>query len=447
METARKLTIADDPKRISNNKPRPLWREPMAEEKIMETVEKLMTENITYGKDRILGFPGTTPEPVSVDVYSRFIARHSNNIGLHSNKKIGIASEVGFSGSQEAERQVIEMAADLMGAYPEEIDGYIASGGTEANIVGCWIGRNLENNRPTAMVCSFLTHYSILKACNVLRIGTKANDDGSGIHILGTDNSGHILLHQLEEKLYEIVAKGIQNIIVIGNAGTTMLGSVDDIPAMGKIIRGIKIDFPDLNIHFHVDAAFGGFVIPFIENLPNIGFEISEVDSITLDVHKMGLAPYGSGIILARRGLFEKIKTSAPYVPGNDLTLCGSRSGTMALSCWAAMRKIGKNGYAQKAFRLMKLTHYIQSRFYDFRIPTFRSDINIVAVKIPLSEAMKAKYITHTHNDFPVNMSNPTNTGQKIVWNVVVMEHTRKKLIEEFLSDFQKDHFEKGYFY
>jgi len=85
----KKLIIADNLKRTGDNKSRPLWHEPMTKEEIMETVGKLMKENITYGKERILGFPGTAPEPISVEIYSQYISRHSNNIGLHSNKESG----------------------------------------------------------------------------------------------------------------------------------------------------------------------------------------------------------------------------------------------------------------------------------------------------------------------------------------------------------------------
>ena len=194
----------------------------------------------------------------------------------------------------------------------------------------------------SAIVTSFLTHYSIVKAANILGIGTEPKSNGTGLHALGTDENGHILIDKFEEKLKEFAKKDIRNVIVVGNAGTTMLGSVDNLPTMGQTITTIKKLYPSMSIHFHIDAAFGGFVIPFIESLPEIGFSVPEVDSIAIDAHKMGLSPYGSGIILARHKLFKRIESIAPYVPGNDCTLCGSRAGAMAISCWALMRKIGK---------------------------------------------------------------------------------------------------------
>jgi tyrosine decarboxylase/aspartate 1-decarboxylase len=335
----------------------PRWQRSLGNKVIETAIAREMEKNICYGKDCILGFPGTSPLPIAAEIYAEYLGRHPNNIGLHSN---ATKSELGFGGSQEIERQVIEMAADLMGASPYDVDGYISSGGTEANIMGCWIGRDRAKGRKAALVCSFLTHYSVAKACNMLGIGSQPQADGSGLNRLGTDENGHLLIPQLRNKLAELIMKGIGNIIIVANAGTTMLGSVDNVAEICKEKSILLSKFPEINVHIHVDAAFGGFVIPFIDGLPEIGFQNELVDSVTIDVHKMGLAPYGSGIILARHGLFSAVETHAPYVPGNDHTICGSRSGAMALSCWAAMRSMGKRGYAKKVSKLMDLADRIR---------------------------------------------------------------------------------------
>lgn len=409
------------------------WKEPLSGKVIRKQVAHFARQNISYEKDRIIGFPGTNPEPISVEIYCRYLSLHSNNIGLHTNRSAK-DREVGFGGTQEAENEVIAMAADILDAKPCEVDGYISPGGTEANIVGCWIGRNAHPNKSSAIICSHLAHYSISKAANILGIGIKAERDGSGLHILGTDVSGHILLDLFEKKLEELAKKKVFNIIIIGNAGTTMLGSIDNIPAMSEIIEKIRKRFLKSNFHFHIDAAFGGFVIPFLDNLPKIGFSNKNVDSVTIDVHKMGFAPYGSGMILARRGLFEHVKSFAPYIPGNDYTLCGSRSGAMALSCWAAMRKIGKKGYAQYAKKFFRTTQEIQTKLKKSDLETFPSDINIIAVKGKFPKILGNTFITHIHNNFPVDLANPNLSLTHPIWNIVVMPHTKIKVINELVA-------------
>ncbi|MFH1367309.1 MAG: hypothetical protein ABIH38_05005 [Patescibacteria group bacterium] len=119
-----------------SSKAKPLWQKGASDRVISRKIDGFVKGNIRYGQDRILGFPGTTPDMAAVEVYTRHLSSHPNNIGMHTNS-VGRKSEVGFSGTQEAERQVISMAADLLNGRSDEIDGYISSGGTEANIVGC----------------------------------------------------------------------------------------------------------------------------------------------------------------------------------------------------------------------------------------------------------------------------------------------------------------------
>lgn len=414
------------------NKPRPVWRDSIENEKIKKRAKEFIEQNICYGKDKIIGFPGTTPMQIAVEVYSDCLSRHSNNIGMHVNKK-KTQCEIGFAGTQKAESEVIAMLADLMDADACEVDGYITSGGTEANLVGCWMGRDAHPQRISAVICSYLTHYSIAKAANVLGIGIYPSQNGRGLHVLGTDENGHLLLVQLKEKLFELATKNVPNIIVVANAGSTMLGSVDNIPLMDKIVGEFKNKFPAINFHFHVDAAFGGFVIPFIKTLPKIDFSNPNVDSITIDLHKMGLTPYGSGVLLARRGLFERTKSKAPYIPGDDCTLCGSRSGAMAVACWATMKSIGKKGYECYANRLVSLADAIRLKFDAAGFQTFRNDINIVAVKGTFPLSLRNVYVTHVHEKFPANLENPLDSENTTAWNVVVMNHTTTELIDEFI--------------
>ena len=48
-------------------------------------------------------------------------------------------------------------------------------------------------------------------------------------------------------------------VAIVGTAGTAELGAVDPIEELSKIALRH-------NVHLHVDAAFGGLVIPFLTN-------------------------------------------------------------------------------------------------------------------------------------------------------------------------------------
>ena len=93
---------------------------------------------------------------------------------------------------------------------------------------------------------------------------------------------------------------------MVGIAGTTELGLVDDIPEISKIAKSY-------GVYLHVDAALGGFIIPFLNyknnNQLNFDFKCKGVSSITIDPHKMGLAPVPSGgIIFRKKKYIEKFE-------------------------------------------------------------------------------------------------------------------------------------------
>lgn len=402
------------------------WQNPLESEEIMDYLQQFAAKNIRYGEDKILGFPGTTPHPISVPVFTQHLLMHANNIGMHTSTGPDAESEVGFNGTQEAERQVIAMCADLMGASLQTVDGYIASGGTEANIVGCWMGRNAVAGGTCAIVYSHAAHYTIPKAANLLNITDR--------RIIGTDTNGRLSIEQLDAELSKLIMRGISNIIVVATVGTTMLGSIDNVPAISKVVEKYRNAGSTSNIHLHVDAAFGGFVVPFISEAPRIGFQNPSVDSVTLDAHKMGFTPYGSGILLARKDLFKRIKTQAPYVPGDDATLTGSRAGVNALCCWAVMRSLGKSGYLTSTQKLLSLTEYVRDSLIGAGFDVFDSDMNIVGIKGSFPETLsKAGFITHIQKDFPTNLEYPDENALQPVWNIVVMPHTSKELIDELL--------------
>lgn len=403
------------------------WKKGMDPNKIFSDIWELMKMNISYGKDGVVGFPGTTPLNIAECVYAEFIGYHANNIGLHTT---GNEKEVGFGGTQTAEEEVIAMAADLMGATLKEVDGYISSGGTEANFMGCWIGRNSsENPQKTALLCSSLTHNSITaKTVDILM-----NRDRNCLKLIPTDKEGHVLVEKMIEVVKDLI-NCFDNFIIIGNAGTTMLGSVDNIPKISFSLGKLKKIYPDKKFHFHVDAAFGGFVAPFLSKIPHIGFKNSHVDTITLDAHKMGLTPYGSGIILARKGLFDRTSTKAPYFPGADASFSGSRSGASALSTWAAMKYMGKDGYAKNTHRLMRVTSDIKSILKNSGFDIFENDLNIIGVKGSLPEWIQKDFRVHVQESFPEDLSHPENGKTISVWNIVVMNHTKPELIEEVIS-------------
>ena len=249
------------------------------------------------------------------------LVRNPNHIGCHTFGN----SEKHFCGTHEIERDVIRICAeDILGSEADQCDGYVASGGTEANIQAIWIYRNYFQRELGAkldeikVVASADAHYSIAKACNLLGL--------ERVNALVNESTREIELSHLDEAIQNGQREGDRYWIVVANMGTTMFGSVDSV---GQIAE--RFEAAGANYRLHVDGAFGGFVYPFTGESSELSFKNQRVSSISLDAHKVLQAPYGTGIFLARKGLLQYVSTEeADYVDGFDSTLIGSRSGANA---------------------------------------------------------------------------------------------------------------------
>jgi tyrosine decarboxylase / aspartate 1-decarboxylase len=99
--------------------------------------------------------------------------QNPNHIGCHT---LG-DSELFFSGTQNLEKELIELiAVDLLKSGEHSCDGYVAAGGTEANLQAVWVYRNYfiqeygASHNQIAIICSADTHYSLAKAANLLHL-------------------------------------------------------------------------------------------------------------------------------------------------------------------------------------------------------------------------------------------------------------------------------------
>ncbi|OJV52118.1 MAG: aspartate aminotransferase family protein [Bacteroidetes bacterium 43-16] len=343
------------------------------------------------------------------------IVQNPNHIGCHT---LG-ESEHYFAGTQAIEREVIHMLCeDIFGAEENSYDGYIASGGTEANIQAVWMYRNLFINEYKArpeeilLLASEDTHYSVAKASNLLQIRHRS--------VPVDRDSRQIDLNALDQIVSEEKNKGKKYIIVISNVGTTMFGSIDNPDDYARVLAQ-----HGLNFKVHMDAAFGGFIYPLVAGDHNVGFKNPHVSSITLDAHKMLQAPYGTGVFLSRKGLINNVYTKeAQYVNGMDITLCGSRSGANAIAVWMIMKTYGPYGWLEKLNTLLYRTdrccyHLDLCGVRYYRHPKMNI-ITIRAEDMPASLAEEFGLVPDTHD------------GAANWYKIVVMEHVEIEMLKAF---------------
>jgi len=402
-----------------------IWKKTTQTDRL-ERITKALSENVNFSNDVTLGYPASKLDgKVFYDdasflkdapVLMTYVA-NPNHIGCHT---VGI-SEKAFKGTQEIEREVLEiLAVDVFKATTNDYDGYIATGGTEANIEALWIYRNYFINTHHAKLSEIMiiasedTHYSIAKGANLLMI------DWMKVDVYFEDRK--IDETKFETALKSAMANGKKYFIVVANMGTTMFGSVDNPDAYTTILEKHNLPFK-----LHVDAAYGGFIYPFLTDKNQLDFSNPHVSSITIDAHKMLQAPYGTGIFLCRKNLIENVLTKeAAYVEGMDLTLCGSRSGANAVAVWMILKTYGKNGWFEKVKILEMRTDWLCKQLDALHITYFREPfMNIVTIKA----AFISPEIAH-HYDLVPDSHQDNNHWYKIV----LMEHVEVGSLQELIN-------------
>jgi tyrosine decarboxylase / aspartate 1-decarboxylase len=406
-----------------------IWKKLQSEE-LKNKVFKALSGNANYYEENILGIPGShlddkvfyQDNPILKNApFLSTLIHNPNHIGYHTEGE----SENFFSGTQKIERELIRICAeDILKGEELQQDGYVAAGGTEANMQAIWIYRNYFMQQEHAsisdicIICSEDSHYSMNKAANVFNIP---------IRYIEVNNENRSLnKNSLVDTIHQAQNSGIKHFIIVANMMTTMYGSVDDIDLYTAVLEEKKCSFK-----IHVDGAFGGFFYPFSNEANKLDFSHPKIDSITLDAHKMLQAPYGTGIFLIRKGYMQYTMTKeASYVKGEDYTLIGSRSGANAIAIWMILMTYGPYGWMEKIHTLINRTDRFCKLLDKLNIEYFRhKNSNIVTIK--------AKYVTQ---EIATKYSLVPDNHQKPEWQkVVVMDHVNFEKLLPLVEDLKKN--------
>jgi tyrosine decarboxylase/aspartate 1-decarboxylase len=271
-----------------------------------KTVESILSE--LKGRDtpyeRILSSMCTYPHPIAAKAHQQFIEANLGDPGL-------------FAGTAWIEREVVRM---LGGLYNNpDAHGYITTGGTESNIQAIHAIRNARNMREPNIIVPASAHFSFDKVADILRVEVKKAD----------------LTHELMVDISSVEDLIDDNTIgIVGIAGTTEFGQIDPIKNLSDLAMAS-------NLFLHVDAAFGGFVIPFLQENYEFDFTLPGVTSMAADPHKMGFSIIPAGGLLFRDPSYmDGLSVDTPYLsvtaqPGAEhrwqrLTLCSSISAEKA---------------------------------------------------------------------------------------------------------------------
>ncbi len=245
--------------------------------------------------------------------------------------------------TKDIEQEVLAWFAELTHADSGSFWGYVTNGGSEGNLYGLYLARELM---PDCMVYySEDTHYSVSKNLRMLKM--------PNIMIRSQPN-GEIDYEDLRETLR--IHRQTPPIIM-ANIGTTMKEAVDDIPRIRAMLREMAIHV----YYIHCDAALDGMILPFVENAPQWDFA-QGIDSLAISGHKFIGSPIPCGIALAKKRNVDRIARSIEYVGTLDTTVTGSRNGITPIILWYAIQRYGHDGFAANARRCQQLAQYAVDR-------------------------------------------------------------------------------------
>ncbi|MDA2924452.1 aminotransferase class I/II-fold pyridoxal phosphate-dependent enzyme, partial [Acidobacteria bacterium AH-259-L09] len=202
------------------------------------------------------------------------------------NRYVGVW--IAAPGLVQLEVNVIRWFCDMMG-YPPQAGGVLTSGGSLANLIALITARRErlpEDFLRGVLYSSDQTHHSVKKAA-VLAGFPPAN-----IREIASDSLFRIQIDALQRRMDQDKRDGWTPFMIVGNAGTTNTGAVDNLESLSHIASQEKV-------WFHVDAAYGGFFL-LTERGRRLMSGIERADSITLDPHKGLFLPYGTGSLLVR---------------------------------------------------------------------------------------------------------------------------------------------------
>lgn len=232
--------------------------------------------------------------------------------------------------------------------------GNMCSGGTIANLTALTVARNhafpninkigifsafIESGHTSAVILvSKRGHYSLQKSASILGLGENAV-----VEIPCEAFSNQIDLCALEKTILDLQKKKTKIIALVGIAGSTETGSIDDLQAMANIAQ-------KYNIWFHVDAAWGG-ALALSSHHKVLLDGIQQADSVTLDGHKFFYLPISHSMVLFQNpNSLEAIKHHANYILRKEsldlgkTSLEGSRRFD-SLKLWFAFKLLGQKGY------------------------------------------------------------------------------------------------------
>lgn len=366
------------------------------EEKDKQKLDKLY-EEFKRQKFHNIGYPENAD--FDYNEIERFMEFSINNVGdpfNYSNYPLN---------SLEFEKEVIAFFSELYKINPVESWGYVTNGGTEGNMYGIYLGREIY---PEAkLYFSEDAHYSVKKIARILKVPYV---------IVASQENGEIDYEDLKKKLEN---NNKNPAIIFSTLGTTMKGAVDDVTKIREVLSKAGIE----KYYIHCDAALSGAILPFLNNPQPHTFE-DGIDSICLSGHKFLGSPIPSGIIITKKEYICKVSKVIDYIASLDTTINGSRNGITPLVLWYAIKNLGYEGMKKRSELCLKKAEYAENLFRKEGIEAWRNKNSITVVFPKPSEEVWKKWCLANSEKWA---------------HIITSSHVSYEKIDEIVFDISRD--------
>lgn len=367
----------------------------LPEDAVMRILEETRARDYCY--DRFFSTMCTLPHPIAVKAHDMFLETNLGDPGL-------------FPGMADLEEKVVQMLGEMLGC--PGASGYVSTGGTESNIQAIRAARNEAGRRDGNIVVPASAHFSFDKIGDLLCLEVRKAE---------LDESLKVDLSSVRSLLDK------NTVALVGIAGTTEFGQVDPIPELAAMAE-------QRGIHLHVDAAFGGFVLPFLDKKFAWDFSVPGVSSITIDPHKMGMSTIPAGGLLFRGSeCISALETDTHYLTRpKQASLTGTRSGAAAAATYAVMMHLGRDGFREMVDYCMDLTRYLVKGAREIGVlPVIDPIMNVLALRVSDPAKVREELMDR---DWHVSMTREPNRALRLI----LMRHMSRENIDLFLGDLQE---------
>jgi aromatic-L-amino-acid/L-tryptophan decarboxylase len=281
-------------------------------------------------------------------------------LGAVINPYTGVA--ITNPGATAMQQSLLKWAGGFLG-YTGDFGGDITSGGSIANLTAIITARDAfqiqpEDIRQSTVYYSAHAHHSVTKALHLA--GMQYCQQRS----ISCYDDFAINLEELEKTIAEDKEAGLKPWLLVGNAGTTDTGTVDDLNGMADIAEKYAC-------WFHVDGAYGAAFALCVQGKKQLA-GIERTDSVVLDPHKILFLSFGCGLVLVKNG---SALTRAHQFAGNYMRDKGvdeshspaSNSAELtrpfrALRMWLPLTVLGTEPYRAALEEKMLLAQYAHEK-------------------------------------------------------------------------------------